>query len=188
MNKAAPKKAVNEALKNVELIYSKTNKIPFYKTPKDLQNRINSYFQLCFDNNAHVTLTSMGYYLGLFLEEMNRLENEEYQEDSKKYENTDTAGFSFTIKRAKYFIHNYCEQLLLTHLNPTGVIFSLKNNFGWTDRIDIYRESLTVNVEISGEELERIQGNASKLLVDDVMQSIDVSGKEVKKIDNKKGK
>lgn len=38
-----------------------------------------------------------------------------------------------TIKKAKDMIHAYAEEFLYSGKNPTGAIFNLKNNWGWTD-------------------------------------------------------
>jgi hypothetical protein len=43
--------------------------------------------------------------------------------------------FSDTIKKAKARIHAFAENRLFEN-NPTGVIFNLKNNFGWKDRTE----------------------------------------------------
>jgi len=46
----------------------------------------------------------------------------------------DKEGFSDTIKKAKEIIHNYVEEQLMIRDKPTGVIFNLKNNYGWKDK------------------------------------------------------
>lgn len=43
--------------------------------------------------------------------------------------------FSDTIKKAKAKIHAFAENRLFEN-NPTGVIFNLKNNFGWKDKTE----------------------------------------------------
>lgn len=48
--------------------------------------------------------------------------------------------FSDTIKRAKLRIENYNEMQLYGK-NVTGVIFNLKNNYGWQDRSQVEEES-----------------------------------------------
>lgn len=45
--------------------------------------------------------------------------------------------FSDTIKRAKLRIEAYNEYALHTNRNVAGVIFNLKNNFGWKDRAEV---------------------------------------------------
>lgn len=59
---------------------------------------------------------------------------EDFDELKKKW-NDQVDDFSNTIKKAKLRIHNYSERRLESG-QPTGTIFSLKNNFGWKDRTE----------------------------------------------------
>lgn len=53
-------------------------------------------------------------------------------------EYTDRPEYTDTIKKAKDFIHFATEQLLANGgAQPAGVIFSLKNNWGWKDKTDL---------------------------------------------------
>ena len=45
--------------------------------------------------------------------------------------------FSDTIKKAKLRVENYLEKHLITDSTTTGIIFNLKNNFGWSDKQQI---------------------------------------------------
>ncbi|MGW8439963.1 terminase small subunit [Paenibacillus sp. S33] len=49
----------------------------------------------------------------------------------------DREEFFLTVKRAKARIENFTEETLLTTKNPAGVIFNLKNNYGWQDKQDV---------------------------------------------------
>lgn len=42
-----------------------------------------------------------------------------------------------SIKRAKLRVEAFNEWMLATNGKPTGTIFSLKNNFGWSDKVEI---------------------------------------------------
>ena len=42
-----------------------------------------------------------------------------------------------TIKRAKAMCHDYAESQLFVGKNPTGAIFSLKNNYDWKDKSEV---------------------------------------------------
>lgn len=56
--------------------------------------------------------------------------------------------FSDTIKRAKARIEQYLEGQLYRKDQVTGIIFNLKNNFGWKDKQDIeHTGSVTVKLE-----------------------------------------
>lgn len=50
---------------------------------------------------------------------------------------TDEENFSETLKKARNFIANHkLEEAMLGNYNPTICIFDLKNNHGYTDRIE----------------------------------------------------
>ncbi len=49
---------------------------------------------------------------------------------------TDKDEFSDTIKKAKARVEAFNEQRLFGN-NVTGVIFNLKNNFGWKDKTEV---------------------------------------------------
>lgn len=54
--------------------------------------------------------------------------------------------FSYTIKSAKQKIENWLEKRsLMGDTNPTVSIFNLKNNFGWTDKIETENKNTNHN-------------------------------------------
>ena len=60
------------------------------------------------------------------------------------YEYEKKPEFTYTIKKARFFIEQHYEELLQTG-NVTGAIFALKN-FGWVDRTES-------NIEVSGKDI-----------------------------------
>ena len=92
---------------------------PNYETPEELQAAISDYIN---SNTGKLTITGLAYHLGF--------ESRQSFYDYEKREN-----FSYTIKRARLFIENEYEKLLISN-NTTGAIFALKN-FGWTDKQEI---------------------------------------------------
>lgn len=67
--------------------------------------------------------------------------------------------FSDTIKTAKARIEEYVEQQLYRKDQVTGIIFNLKNNFGWKDKTEVDTNNTTLNLNkditaLSDEELE----------------------------------
>lgn len=144
----------------------------FYKTPEELQEKIDEYFEVqCADeimldsNNATIvdvkgrpvihynppTLSGLALFLGF----VDRCSLYDYRDRKceKKTEETDcmhekrleiTQEFSHTIKKALARIEDYAEKQL--HIgNSTGAIFWLKNR-GWKDKTE---------VETSGEITQR---------------------------------
>jgi len=109
-----------------------------FNSPEELQGLLDEYFDYC-DNNVEVitdnkgntktihkpyTMTGICVYLDI--------SGETWSDYSKKPE------FSETIKKARKKVENYCEENTITgRLNPIFSIFSLKNNFGWVDKIDV---------------------------------------------------
>lgn len=110
-----------------------------YSNVDEMQVLIDEYFESCFtdkpieDKEGNVigvervqvrpyTITGLAIALDL---DRDSLLN--YQKDSE---------FFGTISRAKLKCHNYAEELSMTSKNPNGVIFNLKNNYGWKDKTE----------------------------------------------------
>lgn len=106
---------------------------PFYKTPEELQAKIDEYFVSGVtkrivivgkgDNRKEIeievpTIAGMCYFLGFAS-----------RQSFYDYESRD--GFAYTVKRARLFIEQEYEEMLHEG-NTVGAIFALKN-FGWTD-------------------------------------------------------
>lgn len=106
---------------------------PTYKTPEELQAKIDEYFKKCPDTQdvwkdgekvevPVITISGLVLFLGF-------CDRASFYDYEKKKE------FSHTIKRARTFIELEYEKALRTG-HVTGAIFALKN-FGWKDRTEI---------------------------------------------------
>lgn len=101
-----------------------------YNTPEEMQDAIDWYFFECYYDSCGfprnypkpVTITGLALYLGF-----------ESRQSLTDYSRKDE--FSCTIKRAKMRVEQYLEERLFGN-NVTGIIFNLKNNFGWKDKQD----------------------------------------------------
>jgi hypothetical protein len=93
-----------------------------YETPEAMREKINEYFQTFGPaaGSFRPTVAGLAYHLGF----SSRGTLNEYEKQS---------DFSDTIKRAKTVIEGALESRLYDAA-PAGVIFNLKNNFGWQDR------------------------------------------------------
>lgn len=91
-----------------------------YKEVEIMQQKINKYFEECNKNNEPYTVTGLCLALDICRDTLL-----EYSKDKR---------FSDTIKKAKLKVENYLERHLITDNSTTGIIFNLKNNFGWTDK------------------------------------------------------
>jgi len=110
---------------------------PFFKTPEELQVKINEYFaggyrkrKTIVGNKKEgyreieipdITISDLVIFLGF-------CDRQSFYDLEKRKE------FTHTIKRARTFIEREYESLLKDG-NPAGAIFALKN-FGWIDRQD----------------------------------------------------
>lgn len=91
-----------------------------YTEVEIMQQKINKYFEECDKDNEPYTVTGLCLALNICRDTL--------AEYAKKEE------FSDTIKKAKLKVENYLERHLITDNSTTGIIFNLKNNFGWTDK------------------------------------------------------
>ena len=103
-----------------------------YETIEDMQKKIDNYFDYCEKNKKPFTVSGLAFALGLSREQLNVYCKRE--------------NFADTLKKAKARIEQYLEEKLVSGSCVTGVIFSLKNNFGWADRQDIVIPSGGINI------------------------------------------
>lgn len=112
-----------------------------------MQQKIDTYFKKC--DNEHEPYTVTGLCLAL---DISRETLSQYLKDSE---------FSDTIKKAKLRVENYLEKHLIIDSSTTGIIFNLKNNFGWTDKQQV-EHSGNINNPFEGlstEELRQLIGD-----------------------------
>ena len=94
-----------------------------FKDEKELENAINNYFQECDKKEKPYTMTGLAISLGI---DRRTLIN---------YANRDL--FFSLIKNAKAKVEEQLEESLYRLGNNSGVIFNLKNNYGWTDKQEL---------------------------------------------------
>ena len=118
-----------------------------YTEVEIMQQKINKYFEECNKNNEPYTVTGLCLALDICRDTLL-----EYSKDKR---------FSDTIKKAKLKVENYLERHLITDNSTTGIIFNLKNNFGWTDKQQL-EHSGNINNPFEGlstEELRQLINN-----------------------------
>jgi len=96
---------------------------PVFKSPADLEKKINEYFEYCSDSDVIITICGLALYLGFY----DRHSLYDYQEKREE--------FYPIIKRARLTVEEYYESRL-SGTTPTGAIFALKN-MGWKDTHEI---------------------------------------------------
>ena len=111
-----------------------------YERVEDMEEAIEKYFAKQDKNGMPYTVSGLALALGMTRETLLR-----YEENNI---------FSDTIKRAKQKIEEYVETRLFVSGIATGVIFNLKNNFGWKDKQEIEQSgemNNTITVKFSGD-------------------------------------
>ena len=93
-----------------------------YKSAAEMQKVIDRYFDTCDKEGRPYTVTGLAMELDL-----DRRSLVNYSERDE---------FFLTIKKAKARVERYIEEHMYS-ANVTGLIFNLKNNFGWVDRQEI---------------------------------------------------
>ena len=94
-----------------------------FKTVKEMRVKIDAYFKQCDLNEEPLTITGLALALDC--------DPDTLLNYGKKEE------FFGTVKRAKLKIEHYLELSLYRPTNVTGIIFNLKNNFGWKDKQEV---------------------------------------------------
>jgi hypothetical protein len=110
----------------------------------EFNEKIEEYFLRQDAQDRPYTITGLALAVGMDRDRLIQYENRE--------------PFYDTIKRAKQRVHEYVEERLFGGCSATGVIFSLKNNFGWKDKTEVDQNlNVTGDVEtMSREQLLKI--------------------------------
>ena len=107
-----------------------------------MQQKIDKYFKECEIKHEPYTITGLCLALDITRETLREyLKNEQ---------------FSDTIKKAKLRVENYLEKHLITDSSATGIIFNLKNNFGWKDKQEL-EHSGNINNPFEGLSTEELR-------------------------------
>lgn len=109
---------------------------PFYTKATDMQVLIDRYFDECREEGRPLTVTGLALALGF----TSRQALINYGDGTRPGKATVAikAEFIDTVKKAKARIEMDCEERLVSGKNnPAGLIFSLKNNYGWRDKQEI---------------------------------------------------
>lgn len=118
---------------------SKVGRPKIFNDVKEVEEKINAYFNYCEEKEKPYTMSGLAYYLGISRQTL------------VNYSNQDQ--FFYTIKKARDRVQMQLEENALSNkANPTFTIFNLKNNFDWKDKI-----------EHSSSEVENINKNISNI-------------------------
>lgn len=109
---------------------SRSNRIVQF-TLDELKERIDNYFNKCDEELEPYTVTGLCLALNVTRQTLINYENRDRSFINMSEEEIEE--FVGTVKRAKLRIENYAEKQLFSARNPAGIIFNLKNNYGWKD-------------------------------------------------------
>ena len=110
---------------------SKVGRPKIFNDVKEVEEKINAYFNYCEEKEKPYTMSGLAYYLGISRQTL------------VNYSNQDQ--FFDTIKKARDRVQMQLEENALSNkANSTFTIFNLKNNFDWKDSNEV-----KTNVEIT---------------------------------------
>lgn len=92
-------------------------------SPAALQKRVDAYFDRADKREEPYSITGLALYLGVTRA---CLTNHSKRDD-----------IAHVIEYAKLRCENVLEKRMIDGAPPTGMIFILKNNYGWTDKMEI---------------------------------------------------
>ena len=122
-----------------------------FNSAKKMQEAIDNYFDDCDYKEEPQTMSGLANALG-----MTRQSLVNYAKRDKFFD---------TLKKAKSIVEEDQEKRLIMGRNVTGVIFNLKNNFGWRDKaeMDVNAEEETVAnklTEVFGFAQQKAEGSS----------------------------
>ena len=107
--------------------YLKLNSHCTFKDAKELQNKVDEYFNMCNTNRRPYSVSGLALYLGLTTQTLRNYE--------KSYGDTEYADI---IKVAKQKIEEFAECCLYDNRKCSGAKFVLENCYdGWTNKNDV---------------------------------------------------
>ncbi|MBR6907719.1 hypothetical protein IKN40_04435 [bacterium] len=116
-----------------------------YKTPEEFQKVIDNYFAKCDEEHRPYTMSGLALALGLDRSTLVRYGEKDL--------------FANLVKKAKLKVETMLEENLYRTGNNSGIIFNLKNNYGWRDQIEIADNDKLNKVE---ELLSKLNDEANK--------------------------
>ncbi|MGN1029767.1 MAG: terminase small subunit [Bacilli bacterium] len=118
-----------------------------FKTPEELEKRIEEYFKYAKDNMEVPTVSGLAWFLGTNRQCLLRYQEED--DDLLKSVPDDVkCMFRDTVKQAKARIEAGYEQALFNKNSAVGAIFTLKNNYGWVDKQEVEQTNKTIEVTL----------------------------------------
>lgn len=119
-----------------------------WKTPEELQERIESYWGYCEDKNEYPTISGLAWWLKTNRQTLLNYENAEDNGWLSRLDSDTKRVYVDTIKEAKAKIESGYEQALFNKNSNVGAIFTLKNNYKWVDKTEVEQTTKEIKVEL----------------------------------------
>lgn len=118
-----------------------------FKSPEELQAKIDAYYEWAKENKKHITITGLAWFL-----DTNRQTLLRYEEDDsellKSVSEDVRQAFRDTVKRAKARIEMEYEESLYNKNSAIGAIFTLKNNYNYVDKQEVAQKVENIEVKL----------------------------------------
>ncbi|MDM0716575.1 terminase small subunit [Clostridium perfringens] len=118
-----------------------------FKSPEELQAKIDAYYEWAKENKKHITITGLAWFL-----DTNRQTLLRYEEDDsellKSVSEDVRQAFRDTVKRAKARIEMEYEESLYNKNSAVGAIFTLKNNYNYVDKQEVSQKVENIEVKL----------------------------------------
>lgn len=122
-----------------------------YDDPIFFEERVDQYFDECETKDKPPTVAGIAYFLGF-----------EDRDSFSRYAQYE--GFSRTVKKARLRIEAAKNEMLFSRdYSTAGVIFDLKNNHGWADKVEVGE----MTPSEYGQEVERCMRDMERATVPD---------------------
>lgn len=99
-----------------------------FKNVEEVKSKIDAYFNYCEEKEKPYTMSGLAYYL-----EIDRRTLLNYSKNEE---------FFPLIKKARDRVQMQLEEGLYRLGNNSGIIFNLKNNFDWKDKVEVKNTNL----------------------------------------------
>lgn len=117
-----------------------------FKSPEELEEKINEYYKWAEENEKHITVTGLAWYLGTSKQGLSLYQNES-DNLLKSVPEEVREQYRHIVNTAKAKIEAEYEQLLFNKNSAVGAIFALKNCYKWVDKQEI-KQIKTIDVTL----------------------------------------
>ncbi|EGT0682017.1 MULTISPECIES: terminase small subunit [Clostridium] len=118
-----------------------------FKSPEELQAKIDAYYEWAKENKKHITITGLAWFLDTNRQTLLRYEEED-SELLKSVSEDVRQAFRDTVKRAKARIEMEYEESLYNKNSAVGAIFTLKNNYNYVDKQEVAQKVENIEVKL----------------------------------------